>query len=158
VAQIQSRYLIFIFSVLFAFVFPLTACHKNSDNDPVVQIAGEPIRVIFDDAIYSQDLSDLRAMENSLKSVGLKFISDSNGAVFWDQDFRKNFEQRAPRVPESFRHDQLKQFSDAIVGFLIKYSGQFGLRHQDGSIEPARLPERLVDRLNRKLKLTNETI
>lgn len=153
----HCRYLLFVLSVLITFVFPLTACHKNSDNDSAVQIAGEPIRVIFDDAKYSQDLTDLRAMENSLKSVGLKFVSESDGVIFWDQAFRKKIDLHLPRVLESFRHDQLRQISDPIFGFLIKYSEQFGLCYQ-GSLEPTRFPERLVDRLSRKLKLSNETI
>lgn len=105
----------------------------------------------YEENVYAQDLNDLRTDEDVLSSVGFKFVSEVDGSVHWDQEAQA-------RTPDRRQSKELRTYSDLAINFLRKYTGRFGLRHQDGSVESVQLPVRLVDRLNRKLKLVNEAI
>jgi hypothetical protein len=133
----------------------LTGCTPppSGANDRVTQLS-----TTVDDDTYAQDVKNLNESESQLLDVGLKFEFVLDGSVVWDTNYQNEFNRNGRRAPASVVNEQLVNYVNSTTEFLSKYSGIFGIRYKDGSVEVVSLPSHLVDRLNRKINLANETI
>lgn len=156
----KNKLLVLFFSTVISLV--LSACGGSSGGGGgSAPNQGGGLATISEQEATS-DLTNLNTKEYVLSSAGLKFMTkenaDSSTTYYWNNDVLTNYVTNNPSSFKTEMTNSLNSYISTAEAYLAKYSQNFNLKKDDGTISSMTLKSSVKDEINAKISLSRQTI